>query len=237
VPHRVQNVGVSIVRHWRGKPHCNDLHAFILEQLKAIGCTFLPPGASLSLPQMGNLGEFICLVVERAKTFPSCTFHVANALRPLNSISNDGIDIIWLSFGADPKDDFVVLQEVKTTGQPDLSIHYSIVQDYRKRFGPSSANTLSTHLQALKSQLVLRDHQPALARRLTRMAATSPDNASGVCLMPTIVHDISAAKAEAVLLSVRTAIAALKWPESAIYPRSIALTDLMTRLEQLSQGT
>jgi hypothetical protein len=236
MPHRVQNMGAGIVREWRGKPQCSDLHSFVLDHLRQIGCTFVPPGSSLSLPQMGNLGEFICFVVERAKIFPECIFEAANALRPLNTISNDGVDILWLSLQQNPEDDFVVLQEVKTTGDPDLTIHRKLVEDYRKRFGQSSAETLSTALQALKSRLVFRDRKPEWALRVTKLAATSPTNASRIFLMPTIVHDASAANAQGILLSVRTAVAALKWPESVIYPRSIALTELTHRLEQLSQG-
>jgi hypothetical protein len=236
MPHRVQNIGAGIVKEWRGNPQCDDLHSFILEHLRQIGCTFVPSGTSLRMPQIGNLGEFICFVVEHAKTFPNCIFEPANALRPLNTISNDGIDILWLSLEQNPQNDFVVLQEVKTTGDPDLPIHYKLVQDYRKRFGQSSADTLSIALQALKSRLRFQDGNPQRALRVTRLAATSPSNASSILLMPTIVHDAIATNAQGVLLNVKTAVAALKWPASVIHPRSIALTDLMARLQNLSQG-
>jgi hypothetical protein len=197
---------------------------------------FLPSGSHLSLPQVGNLGEFICLIIERAKTFSSCRFYPANGHRPLNTISNDGVDIIWLNLADDPQDDFIALQEIKTTGDPALTIHRQLVNDYKKHFGPSPAQTLATALQAVKARLVLSDRKPEWARRVTKMAGISPATVSKIHVMPSIVHDITAVNSEAVLLRVRTAIAALKWPPELIHPRSIALTDLMNRLEQLSRG-
>ena len=129
MPYRIHDLGHPYIRRWRGVPNCDGTHAFILEQLRAIGCAFLAPAQVLSLIQVGNLGEFIAYCVGQRKTFVGYDAYPANADRPLNTISNDGIDIIWFRFAPDPANDSIFLQEVKTTAGMNLDIHYSLIGD------------------------------------------------------------------------------------------------------------
>lgn len=209
MPHRVVDIGTGLVRRWRGRPNCDAMHAFLLDQLNAIHCSFLAPAAHLTQQQCGNLGEFIAFAVGWGKGFSEYDRQCANAYNPLSLISQPGIDIIWFRFADDPADDKVILQEVKTTRSPDMDIRHRLVDDYRKLFSGSSRRRLPVMLQAMKSRLIFEASRPDLAHRVTRMLGPSPQTCSGIMLAPTIVHEEIDSDPDAVMLAVRTSIGAL----------------------------
>jgi len=212
------------------------MHAFVLEALQEIGCTFVAAGAALTMNQVGNLGEFVTFCIGHKKAFATFRCHPANAHEPLNTISRSGVDLIWILFASEPAKDSVLLQEVKTTGSPDMAIHSSLVADYRKMFGRTSRETLAIMLQGVKSRLVFDEHRPDLSTRLTRLAGVSPQTCQNVTLHPTIVHEAIGGDAGPVMLAVRTSVAALGWSESDIRPWSIAMSGLTVRLQRLAEG-
>jgi hypothetical protein len=212
------------------------MHAYMLDALKQIGCAFVGAGVTITMIQIGNLGEFVAYCVGYKNAFSSYRCYAANAYEPLNTISRSGIDLIWVRFAKDEADDLVLLQEVKTTGDSDMAIHAGLVADHRKMFGRTSRETLSIMLQAVKSRLVFDEGRPDLCSRLTRLAGVSPQTCKNVMLHPTIVHEKIGSDPHPVMLAVRTSIAALGWTESVILPWSVSISQLMSRLQRLAEG-
>ena len=84
------------------------------------------------------------------------------------------IDIVWIRFGATTDDDVAVLQEVKTTGSPLLTLADSLIRDYDKLFGTDPHFTLHTRLQDIKNKLGYEHGRPELCPRMTELAGQSP---------------------------------------------------------------
>lgn len=236
MPHRLRVLETGPISIWRGNPDCEALHRFVLEALSEVECTFLSAGSDLIQNQIGNLGEFVVMCIGRKRAFPEYRCQPANAHEPLNTISKAGLDLIWFRFAEDPSHDSVLVQEVKTTSKPDMTIYSSLVEDHRKMFGRSSRQTLSIMLQSIKSRLVFEEHRADLAARITRMSGATPQSCSGIKLHPTILHELEGSNPEPVLLGVRTSIAALGWSEEVIEPWSVAMSGLVERLNRLGRG-
>jgi len=212
------------------------MHAFVLDALKQIGCAFVGAGVTITMNQTGNLGEFVAYCVGRNKAFSDYRCYPANAYEPLNTISRSGIDLIWVRFAKEETEDTVLLQEAKTTGGSDMAIHAALVADHRKMFGRTSRETLSIMLQAVKSRLVFDEGRSDLCSRLTRLAGVSPQTCKNVFLHPTIVHEKIGSDPHPIMLAVRTSIAALGWAEAVVLPWSVAISQLMSRLQRLAEG-
>ena len=143
------------VRAWQGKPNCQAGHDALLEWLKETAKPFRLRSEAKSSDNIlrGNLGEAIAFCVSY---WHDCKHHRAfatNALRPLRPKSDIDIDILWLWFGAKPAEDIAIIQEVKTTTEPDLGYATTVVDDYDKLFGTNTRLTLHTRLQDVKIDL------------------------------------------------------------------------------------
>ena len=146
----------STVTLWEGNPDCQAGHEYLLNELCHFVSCFLPPDSTISSRQQGNLGEFITLCIGKDAAYIGAYMFPANAFDPLQDISKSDIDIIWLYISDNnPKDDFVVIQEVKTTVAPNLNYADTLVQDYDKLFDinpkwsyPASVESLGLVYQA-----------------------------------------------------------------------------------------
>ena len=167
---------------WVGDPDDDQAHQIILAWLKTATVNFLNPNMPLSNRTKGNLGEFISYCIGRNYVFPqNAHAYTANSWDPLGKMSMPGIDIKWLNIGGTPVDDWITLQEVKTTGGNSLSIADDLIADYGKLFGQNLRLTLRTRLTHLKNQL---DQQglSTLSPRITQLGGPSPSQSTGVYL-------------------------------------------------------
>ena len=85
--------------------------------------------------------------------------------------------------GADPKEDWASLQEVKTTSGKDLSYADALVPDYEKLFGTNVRLTLQTRLQDIQARLEFGSRRRDLGDRVFRLAGNSPQTSSRVRLL------------------------------------------------------
>ena len=139
---------------WRGNSDCQAGHDYLLNELCQQVSFFLPPGSIISARQQGNLGEFIALCIGKDTAYIGAYMFPANAFNPLQDISKSDIDIIWLYISDNnPDDDFVVIQEVKTTVASNLNYADTLVQDYDKLFEVNPQFTLNNRLQSLKNEV------------------------------------------------------------------------------------
>src|SRR5262245_21621045 len=179
---------------WRGKPNCQAGHDAVLIWLKEHAKPFRVPG---SVPPddhilRGNLGESIAFFVSFWHDCKDHRVFATNALRPFRPKSDIDIDIVWLSFAGEPRNDFAIIQEVKTTGDLDLSYARTLVDDYEKLFGTNVRLTLHTRLQDIKIDLLYKVGGAAgkeLAQRVSMLAGQSPKTSPKVQLRPTLVHE------------------------------------------------
>ena len=118
-----QTIFVNDVRCHSGAPTCDAAHGALLSMLNTLGTTYLGPTETPSNSQKGNLGEFISFHIARS-VYPSPA-HIrfsSNALNPLSRISGAGLDLVYVHFdSANPANDLIYIQEVKTTGAGDLN--------------------------------------------------------------------------------------------------------------------
>ena len=196
---------------------------------------FLKSTESLANAVKGNLGEFIAYRIGESYTFTNVTIaHAANAWDPLSQISRPDVDIIWLYFGNDEVNDWAALQEVKTTGEASLGLADSLIADYEKLFGENLRLTLQTRLGALKNKLD-QQGQGDLSPRVTALGGPTPNQARGIRLVPTLLHD-AAHDSSAKMSVVRQALFRRGWSTSAVECWSIALEDLDQCLTRLARG-
>lgn len=221
---------------WRGNAG-QEAHDFVLQKLQTHAASFIGSAAEMSEPRKGNLAEFITAWVGQIEAFVG--FHLcqpANAHQPLNAVSRQGLDLLWLQFGESPGQDLAVVQEVKATGSPGLAYASSLPPDYQKLFGTNPNLTLQTRLAVAKSELEFGGASPDLIHRVTLLAGATAATSPNIQLVPTLVHDDMAPSPEVRLQAVRAAIAGQGWPSSQITPWSIALDALEDRLLRLAMG-
>jgi hypothetical protein len=144
---------------WKGQPNCQNGHDAVLAWLKETVNRVLSKmeadgrllsGGGKANILRGNLGESIAFCVSH---WHDCNNHwpnAVNAFRPLNSSSAIDIDIVWVCFAPKAKDDYAIVQEVKTTSGLDLSYANSLIADYDKLYGTDLDLTLSSRLKPLK---------------------------------------------------------------------------------------
>ena len=221
---------------WEGDPDEDAAHQTILAWLQgAVTAGFLKPTESLANAVKGNLDEFIAYRIGESYTFTNVTIaHAANAWDPLSQISRPDVDIIWLYFGNDEVNDWAALQEVKTTGEASLGLADSLIADYEKLFGENLRLTLQTRLGALKNKLD-QQGQGDLSPRVTALGGPTPNQARGIRLVPTLLHD-AAHDSSAKMSVVRQALFRRGWSTSAVECWSIALEDLDQCLTRLARG-
>jgi hypothetical protein len=138
---------------WRGDPDCSAAQNFVRDWLRKNSPNYPVAWAPGNTRLKGNLGECIafCCATFAYVPLPHC--HAANVFKTIDNISRSEIDLLWIGFGADPVDDFVIQQEVKTTTDMSLDYAFELINDYYKSFGANPNLTLTTHLQAVKSQI------------------------------------------------------------------------------------
>jgi hypothetical protein len=136
----------------RGRPVCQSGHDALLKWLTDNATPFLAPADARRDNNIlrGNLGETIAFCVSYWRDCQNYRVFATNALRPFRPKSDIDIDIVWLSFGVNPSDDFAIIQEVKTTSGTELSYARALVDDYDKLFGTNIRLTLHTRLQDIK---------------------------------------------------------------------------------------
>ncbi len=221
---------------WEGDPDDNAAHLTILGWLQnAVTTGFLQAQNPLSNRVKGNLGEFIAYKIGEAYAFTNAPIaFAANAWAPLSEISRPDIDIVWLYFGPLPADDWAALQEVKTTGQSNLSLADDLITDYDKLFAEDPRFTLRTRLDGLKNRLehLQMEH---LVSRLTALGGLGPSQSQGTNLMPTLVHD-AGHDSSAKMAVIRQALIARGWSAPNVYCWAIRLGDIDARLTRLSRG-
>jgi hypothetical protein len=221
---------------WIGSPNCQSAHDAILEWLKSI-CSDFPGAAVLDARLKGNLGESIGFYIGKTYEFGACRAFAANALSPFRNISQADLDIVWVLFADDPKDDIAVLQEVKTTSSSDLAYADKLTEDYAKLFGPDPRTTLHTRLQGIKARLRYEQNNLALSARIAELASNSGQSAKTATqflLVPTLLHERTGTDPIKKMVAVRSAITGIGWQSNYIQPYAIGLTDLDDRLLRLA---
>ena len=221
---------------WTGDPDDDAAHLTVLGWLnEAVDGRFPPVQAPLLPAIQGNLGEFISYRIGRNYVFLNAEIaHNANTSNPLNDQSKSDLDIVWLYIGTTPLDDWVAIQEVKTTGIVLRDSARGLVRDYGKLFGENLRLSLSTRLATLKNALDERGNGH-LAPRVTALGGPAPDQSRGVRLVPTIAHD-AMFDASTDLVFVRQSLVGRGWDAGVVQCWSIALGDIDDRLLRLAQG-
>jgi hypothetical protein len=149
------------------------------------------------------------------------------------------MDILWLSFGANPIQDFAIIQEVKTTSDPDLGYARTLVDDYEKLFGTNIRLTLHTRLQDVKGTLRFQvggGQGADLARRVSYLAGQCPRTSPKLQLRPTLIHEWAGARPREKMTAIRTTLLGKGWSPTAVEGWTIGLTDLDDRLMRLATG-
>ena len=220
---------------WVGDPDDKQAHQTILGWLQAASNYLLGPDDEFSNRTKGNLGEFITYCIGRHYVYPpEVEALTENASDPLSNMSRSGIDIKWLKVAETPDKDWVILQEVKTTGANSLSLADDLIKDYDKLFGQNLKLTLKTRLTQLKNQLD-QQGRSELAPRITELSGASAEQSPRVNLVPTLLHDPSL-DSSTKMTAVRQAIIGLGWPATTVECWSIQLDELDTRLSRISRG-
>lgn len=221
---------------WYGHPDDDAAHRTILGWLEtAVTSGFVEDNRPVSNRVTGNLGEFIAYKIGEGYVFVNDEIAVtANAWDPISDISQPGLDIVWLRFGATPAGDWAAIQEVKTTGQSNLSLADRLVFDYDKLFGENLRVTLRTRLDGLKNRLE-QFRMGHLAPRITSLGGSNPNRANGVHIVPTLIHD-SAYDSSLKMTVVRQALIGKGWSTDCVCCWSVGLDDINSRLNRLARG-
>ncbi len=232
-----KHILTSDVSIWTGDPDCDAAHAALLNGLEGLGTSFIGRTEVITVSQRGNLGEYTAFHIARAGRFSAMEKFAQNALQPLSGISGSGLDLTYVYFDAVSDDkDLLFIQEVKTTGAPNLNYFNRLTSDYKKLFSTSLSFTLQTRIQCLANSFELERNNDLFAERVQRLSATTPKECTRVRLMPTGVHDLGAGSPVPKMVAIRSSIAAFGWSVKAIEPWAIGLTDLDNRLLRLARG-
>lgn len=222
---------------WLGKPDCQAGHKFILEQLQQLGVVFLSSSTSVNNSVAGNIGEFTAFrLALQDGSFKDYKPFPANALNPLSKISRNELDIVWIRFGQTSRDDLAVLQEVKTTANPNLAYADNLIADYDKLFGEDPQLTLHTRLWAIKNTLEFTMGLPHLCPRVTELAGTRPENSPKIQLLPTVFHERNGSDPRRKMIAIRSTLCSKGWPTAAVKAWAIGLSELGSRLVRLATG-
>jgi hypothetical protein len=127
---------------WEPTPDDQSAHDWLLAHLRRMQLPF--EDGPITPRIQGNLGECCCWLIGGENDSEGLSGFVANAHQPLQDISQPESDIVWVALASNPLDDWVALQEVKTTGSSNLNYASHLVTDYEKLFGPDLALTLSS---------------------------------------------------------------------------------------------
>ena len=198
---------------------------------------FIPSSEALGTRRQGNLGEFIAFHAALSDKLPYTQVMGVSGMDPIQNVAAPGLDITYLYFHPNnPVEDLLYIQEVKTTGQLDLSYADALVADHTKLFGEDPALSFNSRVQSMALRLSLQQQRPDLAKRLRAMTGTAPLGCSHVRLIPTLVHERIGTDPKTKMLAVRSSIQTLGWPIGQIRPWSIGMEGLIDRLTRLARG-
>jgi hypothetical protein len=171
---------------WVGDPDCQAAHDATLSWLSENCPTFYRTASATDTILKGNLGETITFCVGSWYIFNGSHVHAfsANALKPLGGISKADIDIVWIHFGETGDDDMAILQEVKTTGEPSLSLADGLISDYDKLFGTDLRFTLHMRLQDIKNKIEYEHKRPDLCPPYCRAGGAIAANLTASAIVP-----------------------------------------------------
>ena len=221
---------------WQGDPDDDAAHRTILEWLReVVPAGFIEVHDALPNRVKGNLGEFIAYGIGKNYVFTSVEIASgANTTDPLANISKPDVDIVWLNIGETQTDDWAVFQEVKTTGDASLGLADALFTDYEKLFGEDVRLTLQARLGALKNKLDQMG-QGHLSPRVTQLTAPSPELASRIYLVPTLLHD-ARNDPSAKMVAVRQSLIGHGWNADSVQCWSVAMGEIDDRLSRIAQG-
>lgn len=206
----------------------DDAHAWLLVQLQNCGAPF--GDFTVSNAVKGNVGEAIAMFLGSAHDFAGWQCVPVNATDPFSAISRPGIDLVWIL--RDPLT--VILQEVKTSSDPDLAVADGLVTDYARLFGDDVRLTLHTRLQYVANIYHYTALDLDLADGVRGLAGANPATTHGVAIVPTLIEPGNSPKARTKLIAVRTSLVQQGWDEVA--PWSVAFPDLDNRISRLCRG-
>lgn len=183
----------------------------------------------------GNLGECIAFCCAQFAWTPLPHCIAANAFRTLADTSRTGIDLLWVGFGQQAEEDFVIHQEVKTTTLMDLSYASALIDDYQKSFGANPNLTLNTHLHEIKSKLQYEWGRPEFVGRINALQAASPRQADRLTVVPTLVHDLNAEDPVPKLAGIEAELMAQGWKKVEAW--AIGFDAISNHLKKMAEDT
>lgn len=228
------------VRCFSGDPDCITAYKWTQGLLRKRNPRWLEAGESLNDRQKGNIGEFIAYHVSRKNGYPKSQYIclVTNAQNPLAVSSATGLDLVFIYFdSSDESKDRIFIQEVKTTGNSNLSYATALIADHKKLLEPDIDLNIVSRIQAIKAKLEYeKDISDELLDRLEQMVHSDPAKCLKIVFLPTLIHERKNADPVTALASVRKKISDLGWIKENIKPISLALTDLEDGFERLARN-
>jgi hypothetical protein len=226
---------------WKGHPGCQNAHDAMLDWLKDTVDHFLSPREATTGGNIlrGNLGESIAFCVSYWHDCNSFKAHAVNAWRPLNSQSLQDIDIVWICFARNPKDDYAIVQEVKTTSGASLAYANALIADYDKLYGTNLDLTLRSRFKPLKKDFLFKiggKEGKNLSDRLIALVGGGPSSSPQIKLRPTLVHELVGTHPQGKMTAIRNTLIGKGWTAASIEAWAIGLTDLDKRLHRLATG-
>lgn len=233
-------VEINGVTIWSGRPDCQAGHDAVLAWLRQHAGPFLSPSQVRDHGNIlrGNLGESIAYCVSFWHDCGGYRVWATNAARPFRPKSDIDIDIVWLAFAENVRDDFAIIQEVKTTNGTDLAYGNELIADYDKLYGTNPRLTLHTRLQDIKVDLLFKcgPEGKELSQRVSRLAGQNPQTSPRIQLRPTLVHEREGTKPVNRMTAIRTTLLGKGWSPDAVEAWAIGLTGLDARLTRLAIG-
>ena len=226
---------------WEGHPTCQHGHDAVLAWLTETVERFLSMEEAIAGGNIlrGNIGESIAFCVSYWHDCASRRAHAVNAWRPLNSQSLQDIDIVWICFAPNTKDDYAIVQEVKTTSGKTLSYASELISDYDKLYGTNLDLTLRSRFKPLKKDFLFKvggTEGKELSNRLFSLVGGGPSNSPQIKLRPTLVHELVDTNPRAKMTSIRNTLIGKGWTAASIEAWAIGLADLDARLHRLAIG-
>jgi hypothetical protein len=228
------------MRSYVGDPSCAAAYEWVLELLRDTTGAWLSNPADFNDRIKGNIGEFVAFHLTKKDVGADWYVFYSNTDTPLSRISGAGLDICYLFLGSDAAgaEDRLIIQEIKTTGSPNLSYAEALVSDYDKLRSVDPSLNLQARVRALKARM--RDTHSitdrSLLDRVQLLAHPHPAKCSKMYLLPTLVHELKGSDPVPRLSGVRAKIALQGWSVSLIFPVSIGLTRLNDGLMHLAQN-
>ncbi len=223
---------------WQGEPDSQAAHDAVLLWLGRKFSVFhaeRPTGRNVNIVK-GNLGEAVALMLGDLDDYGSHHAFTANAHNPFQLKSDPDIDIVWVLFGPSPTEDVAILQEVKATGNADLSYANALLADYEKLFGVDPKLTLRTRLDALKVVAEYEWRRPELCPRITALAGNAIATSPKIRLLPTLVHESKGADPHTKMTVIRSRLVTRGWSDDCVSAWAIGFEDLDDRILRLAMG-